>query len=101
MSHLAAVIPIQVSAVSCIVERLERDGLVAREPASRDRRGWPAVITDEGRRLLRRAERIYADGPRRHVLDCVDREDLAALAAVVRRPAERPSHADMASGGRT
>jgi DNA-binding MarR family transcriptional regulator len=84
MSHLAAVIHIQVSTVSCIIEPLEHDILVTRELAPRDRRGWQAVITDKDRRLLRRAERIYADSPRRHVFDGVDRDDLAALAAAVR-----------------
>jgi DNA-binding MarR family transcriptional regulator len=82
--RLAALIHLQVSTVSCIVEPLERDILVTRERAPRDRRGWQAVITDKDRLQLRRGERIYADGPRRHVLDGVDREDFAALTAAVR-----------------
>ena len=61
------------------VAALEREGLVAREPSAVDRRGTDAVLTDEGRRTLRRARPLHA----RHVdelfLDGLDAEALEVL----------------------
>jgi DNA-binding MarR family transcriptional regulator len=90
MSQLAAATHMAVSSVSRIVERLERDGLVAREPARDDRRGWQAVLTDGGFQWLQRAAPTYTASTRRHVLDQLDRENLSALAAAVHRLAGPP-----------
>jgi DNA-binding MarR family transcriptional regulator len=45
---------ISAPAMSNHVDRLERDGLVARTPSDSDRRRVGLTLTDEGRRVLRR-----------------------------------------------
>ena len=46
------------TAITNIVDRLERDGLVARVAHERDRRTTLAEITPEGRRVARRATKV-------------------------------------------
>ena len=47
------------SAVSRIVDRLERDGYVRRETSNADRRAIYAVMTPEGRNALRHVTRVF------------------------------------------
>lgn len=53
MSDLAAQTLLTTSGITRVVDRLERDGLVRREPCPTDRRGANAVITDAGLGRLR------------------------------------------------
>lgn len=64
--------------VSRIVDRLEREGLIAREQDRADRRRWHLQLTEDGtRRLARGKEEIrLAMGA---VLEGLSEEDLAAL----------------------
>jgi DNA-binding MarR family transcriptional regulator len=64
--------------VSRIVDRLEREGLIAREQDRADRRRWHLQLTEDGtRRLSRGKEEIrLAMGA---VLEGLSEEDLAAL----------------------
>lgn len=48
MSDLAAQTGLSTSGVTRVVDRLERDGLVMRQPCSTDRRASYAAITDAG-----------------------------------------------------
>jgi MarR family transcriptional regulator, 2-MHQ and catechol-resistance regulon repressor len=48
MSDLAAQTSLSTSGVTRVVDRLERDGLVRREACPEDRRGYFAVLTDDG-----------------------------------------------------
>src|SRR5512134_354933 len=48
MSDLAAQTSLSTSGVTRVVDRLERDGLVRREACPSDRRGFFAVLTEEG-----------------------------------------------------
>jgi DNA-binding MarR family transcriptional regulator len=52
--ELAAHERVSAPAMSKHVDRLERDGLVARTPSADDRRRVGLTLTDEGRRALRR-----------------------------------------------
>lgn len=52
--ELAARERVSPPAMSNHVDRLERDGLVARTPSAEDRRRVGLSLTDEGRRVLRR-----------------------------------------------
>jgi DNA-binding MarR family transcriptional regulator len=52
--ELAARERVSAPAMSKHVDRLERDGLVARTPSADDRRRVGLTLTDEGRRVLRR-----------------------------------------------
>ena len=52
--ELAARERVSPPALSNHIDRLERDGLVARTPSAEDRRRVGLTLTDEGRRVLRR-----------------------------------------------
>jgi DNA-binding MarR family transcriptional regulator len=68
MADLAARTGSKASRMTHAVGRLEADGLVRREQAPGDRRGWVAVLTDEGLAVAERAAPRYADSVRAHLL---------------------------------
>lgn len=73
------------SRVSRIVDELEADGLVEREPDPDDRRGSFAVLTPAGRSRMRRAAPAYVRGIDEHfTLHLSDRE-LATMRAACER----------------
>ena len=61
-----------------LVDRIERAGLLRREPVPGDGRGAYAVITEEGMAMLRRMWPVYARGIRTEFLDAIgdDRDSL-------------------------
>ncbi len=67
------------SRVTHTVKRLERRDLVARTASDADGRGVEAVLTAAGRALLERAAPVHVEGVRRHFVDVVSPEDLAAV----------------------
>ncbi|MEV0266492.1 MarR family transcriptional regulator [Streptomyces sp. NPDC050617] len=69
MSRLAEITHSKSSRITHAVGRLEADGLVRREVPPGDRRGWLAVLTDEGLRRVEQAAPVYAASVREHVLD--------------------------------
>jgi DNA-binding MarR family transcriptional regulator len=72
------------TSVTSILDRLEADGLVVREPSERDRRATLARITDEGRRVAERATLVLNAGE--FGLSSVaplDQEALARLSSAV------------------
>ena len=85
MGELAASMLVSRSGLTRLVDRLERDGLVTRERCEDDARGFFAVITDAGRRLLAAARPTHLDGVRRHFLNRLTKADLRALAAAWER----------------
>lgn len=85
MGELAAELLLSRSGLTRLVDRLERDGLVARERCPEDARGLFAVITPAGRRRLREARPVHLDGVRMHFIDRLTDEDLDALARVWER----------------
>ena len=79
---LAAAERVSAPAMSKLVSRLERDGLVARTTSETDRRRVGLTLTDEGQRLLRRVRsRRTAWLARR--LGALDPAQLDAVAAAV------------------
>lgn len=62
MSELAAAVVLNRSTLTRRVDRLEQEGLLARERVGEDRRGAYAVLTDKGRSALRAAWPVYARG---------------------------------------
>jgi DNA-binding MarR family transcriptional regulator len=60
------------------VDRIERAGLLRREPVPGDGRGAYAVITEEGMAMLRRMWPVYARSIRTEFLDAIgdDRDSL-------------------------
>src|SRR5579884_3899316 len=62
MAELARRVVLSRSGLTRLVDRLERDGLLARERTAEDRRGAYAVLTDAGYQAVRRAWPVYARG---------------------------------------
>ena len=65
-----------------LADRLERDGLIARERCADDLRGYYASITPAGRKLLKRANRAHLAAVRELFLDHVSEEELRVLGGV-------------------
>ena len=68
MSELAARGAMSLSAISRVVDGLERRGLVERERCPEDRRGLLAVLSDPGLACLVEAYPTHLRGVREHVL---------------------------------
>jgi DNA-binding MarR family transcriptional regulator len=87
MSELADGVLLSRSGLTRLVDRMERDGLLRREPCEEDARGFFAVITDSGRELFRRARSTHLDGVRERFLSHFSREELGTLAELWERVA--------------
>lgn len=85
MSRLAELVLVTPSGMTRAVERLERDGLVAREPCARDRRVCHCVLRHAGATRLRRARATHLEHVRRSFLDLCSEDELAVLARVWER----------------
>lgn len=90
--ELAARERISPPAMSNHVDRLERDGLVARTPSSDDRRRVGLTLTDEGQRLLRRVRSRRTAWLASRLAE-LGEDELAAVAAAV-TPLARLLHED-------
>ncbi|MFC9994868.1 MarR family winged helix-turn-helix transcriptional regulator [Nocardia sp. NPDC127526] len=95
-AELAAVLEWSQSRLSHQITRMEKRGLVARESIPDDARRTAAVLTDKGSQVLDGAAPAHVDSVRRHMVDVLDRTQLAALADIYdtllahhRRPATR------------
>src|SRR5882762_2410718 len=71
--------------LSRLLDRLEKEGLVAREPCGDDGRGQWAVITDKGRAVQARTWKVYAKSIQKHVGDRLDDKAAATLADLLGR----------------
>ncbi len=88
MTELAESVLLSRSGITRLVDRLERDGLVRREPCTDDARGTYAVITDDGVDRLREAARVHLSGVNTHFAGRFDRRELARLGQLLRRLAD-------------
>jgi len=89
MSDLARAVLLSGSGATRLVDRMARAGLIAREPCEDDGRGFFAVLTETGVARRREARPTHLAGVRRGFLDALSSEDLARLAALWPRIAER------------
>jgi DNA-binding MarR family transcriptional regulator len=87
--ELADAVVLSPTGMSRLVDRIEAAGCLRREPVPGDRRGAYAVLTEEGRALLRRMWKVYAAGIAEHFAEPVGRD-----AARLRPPLERVVQAD-------
>jgi DNA-binding MarR family transcriptional regulator len=71
--------------VTRLLDSLERDGLVAREECSSDRRISYAVLTEAGRNKLREASKSHTSQIRELLGGLYDDDELAQLAALLDR----------------
>jgi DNA-binding MarR family transcriptional regulator len=85
MSELAERRLMSTGGFTRLADRLERRGLIVRRPSAADGRGSEAVLTKDGRALLRKAWRKQHGQLRELFFDRLDQNDLAALADIWRR----------------
>lgn len=79
LDEIARAFGITASAVVRLVDRLERDGLLARVACDDDARGAFATLTPAGRRKLDASRATHLDGVRSMFLDHFSDEELATL----------------------
>jgi DNA-binding MarR family transcriptional regulator len=85
MSDLAATVILSRSGLTRLVDRLEREGLIARESCPSDARGAYAALTTAGRRKLDAARATHLAGVRSQFLQHFSDEELDALGAAWER----------------
>lgn len=88
MTELADRVLLSRSGLTRLIDRLERDGLVRREPSPDDARGMYAVVTDQGLDRLRAASRVHLPGVREHFLGQFSRSELDQLGELLARLAD-------------
>ena len=79
MCDLAESVLLSRSGLTRMIDRLERDGLVARGSCEDDARGAFAVITPAGRAELETSRSTYLDAVRRHFVGSFSAAELATL----------------------
>ncbi|MFN8158211.1 MAG: MarR family transcriptional regulator [Candidatus Nanopelagicales bacterium] len=93
MSQLAESTLASRSRLSHQIDRMEKAGLVVREPCEDDRRGANAVLTEEGWTRLVAAAPSHVEGVREHLVDLLTDEQFTALGtacAIVARHLQTP-----------
>jgi DNA-binding MarR family transcriptional regulator len=85
MSELADRLVLSRSGATRLVDRLERDGLIAREACETDRRGAWAVLTDSGLARLRAASTTHLRGIEEHFLSSFSEQELDRLRRTLER----------------
>lgn len=98
MGALARRVSVTEKTITGIVDRLERDGHLARERDPGDRRVVRAALTPAGAALFGRIDQDIEDGMAR-LLGLLDPEDRAALARIVEKLTSRLGAAAPVRGG--
>jgi len=96
MTALAERVMLSPAGMTHLITRLERDGLVRREPDAADRRKSHAFLTDAGRQTLREARRTHNDVLRHGLLAATTPAERRTLQRIWERLSEphRPSDPD-------
>lgn len=81
LAELADGLTLSRGGVTKLVDRLESERLLRRERAEDDGRGYYAVLTDAGERMLRRMWPVYAGVLRETFVDPLSETEAAAIAA--------------------
>ncbi|MBF6225814.1 MarR family transcriptional regulator [Nocardia abscessus] len=81
-AELAAKLEWSQSRLSHQITRMEKRELVVREPIPDDARRTAAKLTPRGADVLTGAAPAHVDSVRRHMIDILDRQQLAALADI-------------------
>jgi DNA-binding MarR family transcriptional regulator len=85
MQELSASVLLSKSGLSRLVDRMVEAGLVRREQCLDDRRGWFAVLTDQGMSALRRAAPVHLRGIQEHFAGHLEPEEVKALTEALSR----------------
>lgn len=102
MHELAEAVVLSRSGLTRLVDRLEREGLLARERADTDRRGAYAVLTPAGSQAIRRTWPTYARGIIRHFTAHLSDDETRTLTETLERIfalARQTRFASQAPGG--
>ena len=94
MTQLAEMVLFSSGGVSKLADRMERAGLIHREPSPTDRRSLLATLTPAGREILDRALAVHVLGIQRHVVDHLDaaqRQQLETILRTLRAGLNSPS----------
>jgi len=83
MTELADRVLLSRSGLTRLADRLEREGLLTREPCPSDARGTLAVLTDAGLDRLREAWPTHLRGVRQQVLDRLTPAEVEQLAVLM------------------
>jgi DNA-binding MarR family transcriptional regulator len=78
-SELVDQLGLDASTVTKMLQRLERDGWVARVPSSIDARAMVVTLTAEGRKLQRKVRKVWATFEAQATSDLSDREQASLL----------------------
>ena len=81
---LAALLQLSPSGLTRRLDGLVRLGVVERRPSELDRRVMLAVLTDHGQAYLEKVAPDHVDSVRRHIIDLISRDDMAAMARIFR-----------------
>ncbi len=79
MTELADRVLLSRSGLTRLADRLEREGLISREPCPSDARGTLAVLTDAGLDRLREAWPTHLRGVQEHVLGRLTSDEVTQL----------------------
>ena len=88
MCDLASSALLSRSGLTRLVDRLERDGYVARDSCADDARGSFAVLTDSGAQIVSEARATHIEAARSHFLDRFSARELDSLRGYLERLAE-------------
>ena len=69
MAELSSMLQVSPSRLSHAMSRLEESGWVRRELCPSDRRGWIAILTEEGMSAVRAAAPTHVESVREHLFD--------------------------------
>ena len=83
MSELAEAVLLSRSGLTRLVDRLQKDGLVLRQPDPEDARGMFTVLTGKGRDTLRDASKVHLAGVSQLVLSRLSEPELRQLQALM------------------
>ena len=93
MQELAVQLVVNKSSLTRLVDRLEHEGYVLREPSPEDGRGYYAVLTRDGRDALRWAAPTHLRGVQEHFAQYLTDSDVVALQRVFAKlPASLTEH---------
>ena len=83
MTELAERVLLSRSGLTRLADRLEREGLITRQPCPEDARGTLAVLTDAGLSRLQEAWPTHLRGVEQHVTGRLTPEELEQLGALL------------------
>lgn len=85
MAELASRLTISRGGLTKFADRLEKAGLIRREPAEDDGRGLYAVLTADGNALLRRMWPVYSRALSETFVSAISAEEAGLIAAALSR----------------